>query len=470
MFIKRFFDLLISTIILILTSPLLLICTLAIKLNLGSPVIFKQQRPGYKGKPFYIYKFRTMLDLKDEEENLLPDSERITKLGAFLRKLSLDELPQLINVLKGEMSIVGPRPLLMRYIPYYCSYEKKRFDVLPGITGWAQVNGRTNISWDERFKLDQYYVENLSLLLDFKILLLTIYKVLKRENAVAYVPSDVLALDEERLYMSVKFRIANEEDYYSINEIFQNTVDSKVKDKFIYGCKGIENYLIDRLLKNGHGFAYFVAEIDKKVIGYIELTEAQSVLFLNNILFFKEYTSNGIGPRFLKYAIENYPFIESCKHMKLHVFDFNERALKWYKSLGFEKTDRTEVWTFDLYDLSKLYPIWSRISHKLIFDDNYHRYGFSIFKLKIKSTQYHIGLLGEHWFKLLNPLDLNDIRIFKPLRLIDNTRNLLVFITTPAVINPNILNCGKREFDTITLQTNLKDLYKILIANIGEKL
>lgn len=150
--------------------------------KLGSPVLFKQQRPGLHGKPFYLYKFRTMTDERDENGELLPDHLRLTPFGQFLRKYSLDELPQLFNVLKGDISLVGPRPLLMEYLELYTPEQARRHEVKPGITGWAQVNGRNAISWEEKFKLDVWYVDNRTFWLDIKILFLTVIKVLKKEG------------------------------------------------------------------------------------------------------------------------------------------------------------------------------------------------------------------------------------------------------------------------------------------------
>ncbi|MBO1512357.1 sugar transferase [Metabacillus sp. BG109] len=179
---KRLFDLSISVILLILLSLIMISITILVKVKLGSPIFFKQQRPGLHGKPFYFYKFRTMTNEKDEKGNLLPDHMRLPPFGKFLRKSSLDEFPQLINVIKGDISLVGPRPLLMEYLPLYTKEQAKRHLVKPGITGWAQINGRNSISWEEKFKLDIWYVENLSFLLDLKILFLTVYKVIKSQG------------------------------------------------------------------------------------------------------------------------------------------------------------------------------------------------------------------------------------------------------------------------------------------------
>lgn len=180
--IKRLFDLLVSTFALLLLTPVFLILGALILVTMGSPVLFKQARPGLNGKIFYMWKFRSMSDLRDKEGNLLPDEDRITGFGHFIRNTSLDELPALWCVVKGDMSLVGPRPLLVEYLERYSSKQARRHEVKPGITGWAQVNGRNAISWDEKFELDVWYVDNNNFILDVKILLLTLKKVISREN------------------------------------------------------------------------------------------------------------------------------------------------------------------------------------------------------------------------------------------------------------------------------------------------
>ncbi|MBB1482034.1 sugar transferase [Pseudoalteromonas sp. SG41-2] len=179
---KRLFDFLVALCAILTLLPVIIIVAVLIRFKLGSPILFTQDRPGLNGKIFKMMKFRTMLDGKDKQGNLLPDNERMTKFGAFLRSTSLDELPGLFNVLKGDMSLVGPRPLLVQYLPLYSAEQARRHNVRPGITGWAQVNGRNAISWDQKFKFDVWYVDNQSLLLDFKILLLTVKKVFVREG------------------------------------------------------------------------------------------------------------------------------------------------------------------------------------------------------------------------------------------------------------------------------------------------
>lgn len=179
---KRLFDLVFTSLVLLVGWPILLLLALLVRLRLGSPVLFHQTRPGYRARPFQLHKFRSMREEHDAQGNLLPDEQRLTPLGKFMRASSLDELPELFNVLRGEMSLVGPRPLLMQYLPRYSPEQARRHDVLPGITGWAQINGRNALTWQDKFKLDVWYVDHWSLWLDLRILVLTVLKVLRREG------------------------------------------------------------------------------------------------------------------------------------------------------------------------------------------------------------------------------------------------------------------------------------------------
>lgn len=179
---KRLFDLSLSVVLMAFFAPLILMLAFFVRIKLGAPILFRQQRPGYKGQPFNMLKFRTMTDARDHDGNLLPDSDRLPPFGRWLRSTSLDELPELWNVFRGEMSFVGPRPLLMEYLPLYSQHQARRHDVLPGITGWAQVNGRNSLSWREKFDLDVWYVENRSFRLDLHILLLTVASVVRQEG------------------------------------------------------------------------------------------------------------------------------------------------------------------------------------------------------------------------------------------------------------------------------------------------
>lgn len=179
---KRVFDFVVAAVALVVLSPVLLLVALMIRRKLGSPVLFSQMRPGLNARPFRMVKFRTMRDAIDRNGNPLPDAERMTPFGAKLRAMSIDELPELWNVLRGEMSLVGPRPLLMQYVPLYSPEQARRHEVRPGVTGWAQVNGRNALGWDEKFRLDTWYVDNRSFALDLRILWLTVRKVVVREG------------------------------------------------------------------------------------------------------------------------------------------------------------------------------------------------------------------------------------------------------------------------------------------------
>ena len=195
LFFKRFFDFILSLIALIVLSPVILIVAILVRIKLGSPIIFCQERPGKNEKIFKMYKFRSMTDERDAQGNLLPDEIRLTLFGKKLRSTSLDELPELFNILKGDMSIVGPRPLLVKYLPRYNKEQRHRHDVRPGLTGWAQVNGRNAISWEDKFKLDVEYTKKISFLMDLKIIFMTIKSVLNHEG----ISSDTSATMEEFL-------------------------------------------------------------------------------------------------------------------------------------------------------------------------------------------------------------------------------------------------------------------------------
>jgi sugar transferase EpsL len=179
---KRLFDITFALIALVVLSPIILVTAILVRIFLGTPIIFKQQRPGFKGRPFVIYKFRSMVDTFTSNGDPLKDGERLTRFGRLLRALSLDELPELFNILRGEMSFVGPRPLLMEYLPLYSAEQARRHEVIPGLTGWAQVNGRNAIDWPTRFKMDVWYVDHWSFWLDVQIIFLTIWKVISREG------------------------------------------------------------------------------------------------------------------------------------------------------------------------------------------------------------------------------------------------------------------------------------------------
>jgi len=198
LFIKRLLDIVLSGMALIILAPVYLVLAILIRMNLGAPVIFCQERPGRYGKIFRLYKFRTMTDERDEEGNLLPDEERLPRFGRILRSTSLDELPELWNIFIGDMSLIGPRPLLVRYLPYYTQEESHRHDVRPGLTGLAQVNGRNALGWEDRFSYDLEYVNHLTFLMDVKIIVMTVGKVLKRSGTLSGAEQTVADFDVYR--------------------------------------------------------------------------------------------------------------------------------------------------------------------------------------------------------------------------------------------------------------------------------
>ena len=219
-YLKRPMDFILSLIALIILSPVFLVVALLVRINLGSPVIFKQQRPGLNEKIFTMYKFRTMTDERDENGELLPDAVRLTKFGKFLRSTSLDELPELFNILKGDMSIVGPRPQLVRDMVFMTSEQRQRHNVLPGLTGWAQVNGRNDITWEERLALDLEYISNITFLGDLKIIFLTVVKVFKRDG----ITTQGMDTAEDLGDYLLRIGIINEKDYYDKQELARKLV------------------------------------------------------------------------------------------------------------------------------------------------------------------------------------------------------------------------------------------------------
>ena len=204
-YIKRFFDIVSSLLAIIILSPVLVITSIFVRTKLGSPVLFKQERPGKDEKIFTLMKFRTMTDERDENGELLPDEFRLTKFGQFLRSTSIDELPELFNILKGDMSVIGPRPLLVRYLPRYNEHQHRRHEVRPGLSGWAQVNGRNTVSWEDKFNMDVEYVENYSMFMDIKILFMTIVNVLKHDG----ISSETSATMEEFMVLDAEKQDVN---------------------------------------------------------------------------------------------------------------------------------------------------------------------------------------------------------------------------------------------------------------------
>lgn len=277
-YIKRLLDILFSVILLILIGWLILVLVILVKIKLGSPVIFKQSRPGKDGKVFNIYKFRTMTNELDEDGNLLPDDMRLISFGKFLRSTSMDELPELWNILIGEMSFVGPRPLLTEYIPYYKEDERVRHSVRPGLTGWAQVNGRNASGWDQRLEQDIYYVNNISLVLDIKILFKTVYKVLKRSDIL--VGKEIKAgklYDRRALRKSGNLRLRKFTEYDVKNKV--KWINDEKNNKYLHydlPLKEDKTLMWYKKVKNSTDRLDCIIEYDFNPVGLIGLLDIKN--------------------------------------------------------------------------------------------------------------------------------------------------------------------------------------------------
>lgn len=323
-FFKRFFDFWISLIALICVSPLLLIVTIWLHCaNKRAGVFFLQERPGKNGKIFKVIKYKTMTDERGEDGELLPDAQRLTKVGRFVRSTSIDELPQLINVLKGDMALIGPRPLLKRYFPFYSKEESLRHTVRPGITGWAQVHGRNTVRWDDRLALDIYYVKNLTLMLDIRIIFMTIKNVIKKSGIVD-VPDSVLDdLDKER-----KKKISKEELVSYLTSVDNDFIPSLTEQ-----TGNIENYS-EKLIARAQFF--FEKDDDNTIKGLVALycyEPDNPDAFITSVSSNRSYRHQGIIKRLMTEAIE-YSKMQNKKGIGL--YSANPAAINLYQSLGFE--------------------------------------------------------------------------------------------------------------------------------------
>lgn len=362
-YIKGILDFTAAFVGLILLSPIVVLTIIFLYFaNQGKP-FFLQPRPGKNGKIFHIIKFKTMNDKRDEKGNLLPDAKRITKIGGFVRKTSMDEIPQLINVIKGEMSLVGPRPLLIKYLPFYSERESLRHSVKPGITGWAQVNGRNTLNWDSRLEHDVYYVLNLSFLFDVKILIETIKKVVKSENVVVDTNSFFKDLNEER---EINFKeIKRPYQLESIIKLHQLILKGTLlENKNIYYDSNYEKFLTKAFkLPNNH---FFVVEKNSIIKGFAHFKIIDDFIFLNNIAICEDVNNSGLGKKLLFYSYKNvisqYNQINS---FKLDVFQSNKKALNWYKTMGFEEENR-----HDWYQLNSKLNVSGSNNYVIVSDQN----------------------------------------------------------------------------------------------------
>lgn len=289
-FFKRFFDIFFSFFALIILSPVFLIIAMLVKLSMGSPILYTTKRPGKGGIIFNLHKFRTMTNECDENGNLLPDANRITKLGRFLRKTSIDELPELWDVLRGKMSFIGPRPLSPNYLPYYTEYESIRHNVRPGITGLAQISGRTRLDWEDRFEYDVHYVENLSFFMDVKIFFKTIYKVLKRADTFEREETSILNFNDHRkmqIECRKDFKEIGSEFWLDNKEIGDNFLDKFKNSKFVFSGRTALDYIIKDITSKGINNIYLPTYLCQSIITPFKRNAI-------NIHFYDVHIENGV--------------------------------------------------------------------------------------------------------------------------------------------------------------------------------
>lgn len=341
-FIKRFLDFMLSLMALIILIPILLIIYILVRIKLGKPAIFKQERPGKNEKIFTLYKFRTMTDGKDEDGNLLPDEKRLTKFGKVLRSTSLDELPELVNILKGDMSIVGPRPLLVRYLPYYTEEERHRHDVRPGLTGLAQIHGRNTTNWTDRFKYDVEYTHKITFLGDFKILLKTIMKVIKKEDILVGKEQILLNLDEERKMNEIELK---EFDVEAINK-YKEEIKLYLKDVLDENGISNDNNKIEKIMEEMKQFiedksAIIIGAFQKeKLLGFIwgYKTSINDInrIHINYFVVDEKCREQGIGSQLIEKIYEIAKEMQ-IQEVELMVTTKNATAVNFYKKQGFEE-------------------------------------------------------------------------------------------------------------------------------------
>ncbi len=354
-YIKRLLDFILSLVALIILMPLMIIVYIAVRIKMGKPAIFKQPRPGKDEKVFTLYKFRTMAEKKDKHGELLPDVERVTKFGKFLRNTSIDELPELINILKGDMSIVGPRPLEVRYLPYYNENEKHRHDARPGLTGLAQVNGRNGLNWENRFEYDIEYVNNITFINDVKILFKTFYKVVKKDNVIIAGTGNVKNFDIER---KETIRRLNCNDIEDNEKVLKEYIEDLRKEYY----NGDINEEVDRIYNNMKNFTtdgtaiilglYILEELQGFIWGY---KENDDTIHVNYFYVRDEYRKFGFGKKLLA----NLEKVVR-KNIELNVDKNNVNAYRFYLKSGFEKIEENDknfkmikkVW-YNMEDLMK---------------------------------------------------------------------------------------------------------------------
>lgn len=346
-YIKRILDIALSLVGLIVLSPIILLISFIIKYSLKMPIIFKQKRIGLKGKIFTIYKFATMLELKEKNGKNLPDSKRLTSFGRFLRNYSLDEIPELINIIKGDMSIVGPRPLIIRYMPYFTEEEEKRHLVRPGLTGIAQIRGRNILKWEDRLKLDVKYIEKITFIEDLKIILKTIKKVLIKEGVVIRDKNKLKDFDEERRekikvkrleLKDIEFNSSKIKIY--LNQLQRISNIKRMRTEEIYN-----NMLLYTLDESAKIYGAFNTMKNKQnqLIGFIGFYKIEKEKLHINYFFIEEkYRQNGIGKMLIN-KVYDYAKKNNINEIELNVYVKNLSAIKFYELQGFEGEERIKL-------------------------------------------------------------------------------------------------------------------------------
>ena len=447
---KRFIDILCSGLALILLAPLFILVAVIVQLDVGSPVLFRQKRPGRHIRFFYINKFRTMSVKTNLDGTLLSDSNRLTPIGRTLRRLSLDELPQLWNVLCGSMSLIGPRPLLTSYLPFYTKIEQTRHEMRPGITGWAQVHGRNLVQWEDRLAYDVWYVENWSLWLDAKILAMTVGRLILSRDVVADPSACMQDLNKVRMsqmhsiqpkQLNLPVRPASVEDAPAIVSLIQASLAPELLSVTIYGCVGIIAFVRETIRSHIiHGDSTFlVAERDGQVVGCAELRINSGKQFLNYIAIKSTHRGHGLGRSLLSQAAL-LTLQSDIKEMTLDVSESNTLARDWYRSIGFLETE-CSYW-LSQHPKPGSYP--SFIVRGFANAQACHeKYGFSQFIVETNECRIVVGRLGKRFFRLLETRAATRDNILGLLYQIDPNR---------TIVSLSNFRPSPKEADTILLQ------------------
>lgn len=380
---KRLIDIVASAGGLVVLSPVLLILWLLVRRRMGSPALFRQVRPGLHGQPFEMIKFRTMRDATGPDGQPLPDAERLTDFGRWLRATSLDELPELWNVLKGDMSLVGPRPLLKKYLPFYLYEERRRLSVRPGITGWAQVNGRNALPWDDRLAADIWYINNRSIVLDLSVLVATVARIVDRDGAVADPRSTMLDLDVERRDRLLLRRLEVCE-LQTAAELIRSVYDPALFKHTIIASPHFAKFFSEVVGRSGEVFGAFR---DEKLVGVFEARHSRDGFYLNNFAVSAMEQGWGVAGLLLVRLRE----LAGGRPVRLHVDSRNAPAHRFYRKQGYREVEATTMTTLNVADERKHGELPLRVVEDVT---QYVRYGVGY--LKISGDGPTFGLIGPN--------------------------------------------------------------------------